>query len=87
VIAPLLARFAYEKDACTDLDSLYPVGYLPLKAPNGVLGVLAVVSPEQRAYPLFENHEFFQTAASLIGIALERAQLAEKINSEAAARR
>jgi two-component system sensor histidine kinase KdpD len=76
VLAPLLARFAYEKDACTDLDAQYPVGYFPLKAPGGERGVLAVASPRQSAYPLYENHEFLQTAASLVAIALERTQLA-----------
>jgi two-component system sensor histidine kinase KdpD len=78
VIAPLLARFAYENDACTDLDAQYPVGYFPLKAPGGVRGVLAVESPRESTSPLYENQEFLQTAASLIAIALERTQLAQR---------
>lgn len=78
VIAPLLARLAYEKDACTDLDARYPVGYFPLKAPGAVRGVLAVASPTQTAYPLYDNQEFLQTAASLIAISLERIHLAQE---------
>ncbi len=78
VIAPLLARFAYENDACTDLDAQYPVAYFPLKAPGGVRGVLAVESPRESAYPLYENQEFLHTAASLVAIALERTRLAQR---------
>ncbi len=50
VIAPLMAKLAYENTACTDLDAPYPVGYFPLKAPTRVRGVMAVASPIQKRY-------------------------------------
>jgi two-component system, OmpR family, sensor histidine kinase KdpD len=75
--APLMAKLAYENSACTDLDAPYPVGYFPLKAPTQVRGVLAVVSPTQSAKPLYEHHEFLETVASLIAIAVERLHYAE----------
>jgi two-component system sensor histidine kinase KdpD len=76
--APLMAKLAYENAACTDLDAPYPVGYFPLKAPACVRGVLAIVSPTQSAKPLYEHHEFLETVASLIAIAVERVHFAER---------
>jgi two-component system sensor histidine kinase KdpD len=75
--APLMLRLAYENSACTDLDAPYPVGYFPLKAPSQVRGVLVVASPIKSATPLYDHHEFLQTVASLIAIAVERLHYAE----------
>jgi two-component system sensor histidine kinase KdpD len=72
VIAPLMARLAYENAACTDLDAPCPIGYFPLKAPTKVRGVMAVASPTRSASTLSENQEFLQTVASLVAIAVER---------------
>ena len=77
VIAPLMAKLAYENTACTDLDAPYPVGYFPLKAPTRVRGVMAIASPTRSAFPLHEHHEFLETVASLIAIAVERLHYAE----------
>lgn len=78
-IAPLMASLAYENTASTDLDAAYPVGYFPLKAPGRVRGVLAVASPIKSAKPLSEHHEFLETVASLIAIAVERLHYAERV--------
>lgn len=86
VIAPLMAKLAYESAACTDLDAPYPVGYFPLKAPTRVRGVMAIVSPTRSAFPLHEHHEFLETVASLIAIAVERLHYAEGATLEPAGR-
>jgi two-component system, OmpR family, sensor histidine kinase KdpD len=78
VIAPLMAKLAFENAASTDLDAPQPVGYFPLKAPTGVCGVMAVASPTQSAKPLYDHHEFLETVASLIAIAVERLRFAER---------
>jgi two-component system sensor histidine kinase KdpD len=52
VIAPLMAKLAFENAACTDLDASHPIGYFPLKAPTSVRGVMAVASPTESAKPL-----------------------------------
>jgi two-component system sensor histidine kinase KdpD len=80
-IAPLMARFAYENTASTDLDAPFPVGYFPLKAPTRVRGVLAVASPTRSASPLYEHQEFLETVASLIAIAVERLHYAGSMKS------
>jgi len=77
-IAPLMAKLAFENAACTDLDAPHPVGYFPLKAPTSVRGVMAVASPNQSAKPLYDHHEFLETVASLIAIAVERLHFAER---------
>lgn len=77
-IAPLMAKLAFENAACTDLDAPHPVSYFPLKAPTSVRGVMAVASPTQSAKPLYEHHEFLETVASLIAIAVERLHFAER---------
>ena len=77
VIAPLMAKLAFENAACTDLDARRPVSYFPLKAPTGVRGVMAVASPNQSAKTLYEHHEYLETVASLIAIAVERLHFAE----------
>ncbi len=77
VIAPLIAKLAFENTACTDLDAPHPVSYFPLKAPTRVQGVMAVASPSQSAKPLYEHHEYLDTVASLIAIAVERLHYAE----------
>lgn len=76
-IAPLMAKLAFENAACTDLDAPHPVSYFPLKAPTSVRGVMAVASPNQSAKTLYENHEYLETVASLIAIAVERLHYAE----------
>jgi two-component system sensor histidine kinase KdpD len=86
VIAPLMAKLAYENAACTDLDAPYPVGYFPLKAPTRVRGVMAIASPTRSAFPLHEHHEFLETVASLIAIAVERLHYAEGAQPELAGR-
>ncbi len=78
-IAPLMAKLAFENAACTDLDAPHPVSYFPLKAPTSVRGVMAVASPNQSAKPLYDHHEFLETVASLIAIAVERLHFAERI--------
>ena len=78
VIAPLMAKLAFENAACTDLDAPHPVSYFPLKAPTSVRGVMAVASPSQSAKPLYDHHEFLETVASLIAIAVERLHFAER---------
>ena len=77
-IAPLMAKLAFENAACTDLDASHPVGYFPLKAPTSVRGVMAVASPTESAKPLYDHHEFLETVASLIAIAVERLHFAER---------
>jgi len=77
VIAPLMAKLAFENAACTDLDAPHPVGYFPLRAPTSVRGVMAVASATESAKPLYDNHEFIETVASLIAIAVERMHFAE----------
>jgi two-component system, OmpR family, sensor histidine kinase KdpD len=81
-IAPLMAKLAYENTACTDLDATYPVGYFPLKAPTRVQGVMAIASPSRSAFPLHEHHEFLETVASLIAIAVDRLHYAEVAQPE-----
>lgn len=78
VIAPLMAKLAFENSACTDLDAPHPVGYFPLKAPHSVRGVMAVASPTQSAKPLYDHQEFLETVASLIAIAVERLYFAKR---------
>jgi two-component system sensor histidine kinase KdpD len=80
-LAPLMAKLAYENAACTDLDAPNPVGYFPLKAPTRVHGVMAVASPSNSAKPLYEHHEFLETVASLIAIAVERLHYAERAST------
>jgi two-component system sensor histidine kinase KdpD len=80
-IAPLMARLAYENAASTDLDAPHPVSYFPLKAPTRVHGVMAVASPTKSAKPLYEHHEFLETVASLIAIAVERLHYAERAST------
>ena len=84
VIAPLMAKLAYENAACTDLDAPYPVGYFPLKAPTRVRGVMAIASPTRSAFPLHEHQEFLETVASLIAIAVERLHYAGDAQREQA---
>jgi two-component system sensor histidine kinase KdpD len=81
VIAPLMARLAYENAPCTDFDAPHPVSYFPLKAPTRVHGVMAVASPSGSAKPLYEHHEFLETVASLIAIAVERLHYAERAST------
>jgi two-component system, OmpR family, sensor histidine kinase KdpD len=52
-----------------------PVQYLPLKAGDHTLGVLAVVPRQQRRLLLPEQHHFLETFAAQIALALERADL------------
>ena len=77
VIAPLMAKLAFENAACTDLDARRPVSYFPLKASTSVRGVMAVASPNHSAKTLYEHHEYLETVASLIAIAVERLHFAE----------
>jgi two-component system sensor histidine kinase KdpD len=86
VVAPLMARLAYENTSCTDLDAAYPVGYFPLKAPTRVRGVMAVASPAKSAFPLYDHWEFLETVASLIAIAVERVHFAGGAQPEIADR-
>jgi two-component system sensor histidine kinase KdpD len=79
VIAPLMAKLAFENAACTDLDAPHPVSYFPLKAPTSVRGVMAVASPTESAKPLYDHHEFLETVASLIAIAVERLHFVEQV--------
>lgn len=78
VIAPLMAKVAFENSACTDLDAPHPVGYFPLKAPASVHGVMAVASPAQSAQSLYEHHEYLETVASLVALAVERLYFVER---------
>ena len=52
-----------------------PVQYLPLKARDSTLGVLAVAPRQQRRLLLPEQHHFLETFAAQIALALERADL------------
>ena len=50
-----------------------PAQYLPLKAGDSTLGVLAVAPRQQRRLLLPEQHHFLETFAAQIALALERA--------------
>jgi two-component system sensor histidine kinase KdpD len=52
-----------------------PVQYLPLKAGDNTLGVLAVAPRQQRRLLLPEQHHFLETFATQIALALERADV------------
>ena len=52
-----------------------PVQYLPLKAGNNILGVLAVAPRQQRRLLLPEQRHFLETFAAQIALALERTDL------------
>jgi two-component system sensor histidine kinase KdpD len=51
-----------------------PAQYLPLKAGDSTLGVLAVAPRQQRRLLLPEQHHFLETFAAQIALALERAE-------------
>jgi two-component system sensor histidine kinase KdpD len=69
--------FDHGKPAGLGTDTLpgAPVQYLPLKAGDNTLGVLAVAPRQQRRLLLPEQHHFLETFAAQIALALERADL------------
>lgn len=73
---PAIAQWACDHGEAAGLatDTLpsAPLLYLPLKAPMGVRGVLAVAPREGRWLPTPEQQRLLETSATLVAIALER---------------
>jgi two-component system sensor histidine kinase KdpD len=79
-IEPLMVSMAYKNTLCTDTThSVFPASYVPLKAKADMQGVWVVVSPSESATPLIEHKAFFETAASVLAIALERVRTTDAL--------
>jgi two-component system sensor histidine kinase KdpD len=75
-----MANAALTNGACADLDAESTVGYVPLKAPARVRGVLAVAFEGRSSAALSEHHELLEAVASLAAIAIERLHYVEVAN-------
>ncbi|MEX2167831.1 MAG: sensor histidine kinase KdpD [Pirellulales bacterium] len=72
--------FDHAQAAGLGTDTLPGAGalYLPLTAPSGVLGVLAVQPAAANGVRSFSDRHLLETFASHVGLALERSQLSEQ---------